>query len=61
MMHRKFSEDRLLTKQSSFLAQQRQALYKNPVPINAALASTSSMGEGLGAQHSKHFQSLATG
>lgn len=40
MMHRKFSKDRLLSKQNmSFLAQQRQSLYENPVSINASLAS----------------------
>ena len=41
MMHRKFSQDRLLSKPNmSFLAQQRQSLYKNPVSINASMASS---------------------
>lgn len=43
LMHRKFSQDRLLTKQKpSFLAQQRQSLYENPVPINTAAGLTTS-------------------
>jgi len=41
MMHQKYSHERLVAKQgSSFLARQRQALYKNPVPLNTAIAST---------------------
>ena len=35
MMHRKYSQERLVTQHGgSFLAQQRSALYKKPVPIN---------------------------
>ena len=41
MMHQKYSHERVLAKQgASFLARQRQALYKNPVPLNTAIANT---------------------
>lgn len=43
MMHRKYSQERLLNHHgSSFLAQQRSALYKRPVPINTSITSHSS-------------------
>lgn len=52
MMHRKFSQDRLLSKPNmSFLAQQRQSLYKNPVSINTSMASTLSVTTGCVHMH----------
>ena len=42
-MHRKYSNERLVSQfGSSFLAQQRQSLYKRPVAINTSMASTAS-------------------
>ena len=38
MMHRKYSQERLMSQHSTpFLVQQRQALYKRPVPLNTSL------------------------
>ena len=42
-MHRKYSNERLVNQfGTSFLAQQRQALYKRPVAINTSMASSAS-------------------
>ena len=40
MMHRKYSQERLQSPHGSFLAQQRQALYKRPVPINTSITTS---------------------
>jgi uncharacterized coiled-coil DUF342 family protein len=40
MMHRKHSQERLVTPHASFLSQQRSALYKKPVSIHAPSSST---------------------
>jgi len=38
MMHRKYSQERLTSQHNTpFLVQQRQSLYKRPVPLNTSL------------------------